>query len=198
MRTGYESTDVYGANVFRGRTVKLATFPQLAREGLHAVDWYDRAAVSVASYAALHGHTVRYVADVIGILSPRVHVSRNVTMADQYLRGLPVQGAMGPRIAALAHYERSGDMAKGPALKIRAFSAALQGDPDAVVIDVWMVRAAGQPGSVTPKRYRALAARIRATATRMGISPAGCQAAIWTGIRARAGYTDAGDLVMPQ
>lgn len=200
-----ESAKTYGSRSFRGKEPTLPSVIRMAREGAHGSEWYDQARVSIERYADQHGTSVKRVADILSILSPRVHVSRSVSMAHHYIvTGSAQPGTMSDRVRALAKYEETGSFG---GLKVNAFSRALQGDPDAVVVDVWMIRAYGRAEewvtdrghvNVTPKRYRLIRSLIRGTATRSGMSPAAAQAAIWTGIRARYGYVNAGDLVMPE
>lgn len=192
------SSDTYGARAFRGKAPKLPSALQLAREGAHGRGWYASARASIMRYAFHNGHCPRTVADVLAITSPRVHVSRNVSMAHEHLStGRHPRGAMRQIRDALDRYAST--RAYG-GLKVNAFADALLGDPDAVVVDVWMVRAYGKGEewpSITPKRYAAISGWIRASATRLGWTPAETQAAIWTGCRARYGYVNAGDLAMP-
>jgi hypothetical protein len=138
------------------------------------------------AYSAAHGFDPGRVADVVSILSPRVHVSRNVAMAHDYLTTGRVK-AMRQRITALERYEATGAIS---GLKVQAFARALRGDPNAVVVDVWMVRAYGlAPWSGTPKQFKVAITKVRRTAGALGWSAADTQAAIWVGARARCGYT---------
>ena len=193
----HDSTATYGARTFRGKTPRKLRPIELARMGAGGRDWYARAHTSVVRYGLQTGNCPRRVADVLAITSPRVPVSRNVTMADHYLRtGEHPHGAMKQIRQALDKYEVTRSFG---GLKVNAFSDALMNDPDAVVVDVWMIRAFDRSHwkSITPKRYREVVGLIRRTATILGWTAAGTQAAIWTGIRAQYGYVNAGDLIMP-
>ena len=91
---------------------------------------------------------------------------------------------MRQRLEALARYETSG-LFNGP--KVNAFSSALWGDPNSVVIDAWMYRACREDRP-TVKAFRRATQRVKATATGLRWPPAETQAAIWMGARAYCGY----------
>jgi hypothetical protein len=73
--------------------------------------------------------------------------------------------------------------------KTNAFARAIAGDPNAVVVDVWMCRAAGL-GKDAPNatEYRAIADAIRSiAATRtVNMAPATLQALLWIIVRGKA------------
>ena len=55
-----------------------------------------------------------------------------------------------------------------------------------VTVDLWMIRWAKLEGSLTPKKYRNIADKIRETAEKIGVLPHMLQAKIWTDIRGAA------------
>jgi hypothetical protein len=78
--------------------------------------------------------------------------------------------------------------------KIRNFAAAMFGDPDAVVVDTWILRAFGQGAkrkvkdrlansSASKKQYDEIEQWITKQAIKMDIDPAQLCAMIWGGIR---------------
>jgi hypothetical protein len=72
-------------------------------------------------------------------------------------------------------------------LKTNAFARAISGDMDAVVVDVWMCRAAGLGKDAPNKReYREIAEAVRIVAADYGYQPAVMQALIWILIRGKA------------
>jgi hypothetical protein len=77
------------------------------------------------------------------------------------------------------------DALKG--LKTNAFARAIAGDTDAVVIDVWMCRAANL-GTDSPNKtqYNFLADAVRDAAQIFGLSPRTAQALIWIIVRGGA------------
>ena len=186
-------TAVYSSES-RGKAPTLPGPLALAREGADGASWYADATASIERYAAEHGHSVATVADVLALTSPRQTVTRNVQLAHAYLSTGSTAGTLPSVAAALAHWESTGIIRGG---KTGPFSLALQGDSNAVVVDVWMFRAFGLDWpSMTPKRYREAARRVRGIATRAGMTPRDCQAAVWVATRRRYGYTTNAPLVM--
>jgi hypothetical protein len=155
-----------------------------ARLGAHASDWYDRARESVVlPLASESGQHPDVAADVLSITSPRVQLRRNVALAREYLMRGFVSGALPGVVRALETYSADGRI-RGP--KTSAFSAALKGDHDAVVIDVWLIRALGLNANkgLNLGAYREAAARVTRASRRFGaLSPRDFQAAVWVGTR---------------
>lgn len=177
---------------FRGVAWSCPGFVGLADEGASGRYWYRHARESIIDYAEMVGYSAAYVADVLAILSPRVTVEQNVALAREYIERGVTDRCMAQRAAALEHYERTGEV-KGP--KIEAFARALQGDRSAVVLDVWMYRAAGDlaPNIGNHKKVRG---RVLAASDVLGWPPAETQAAVWTGIRKLVGFPTSGKLRM--
>jgi hypothetical protein len=66
--------------------------------------------------------------------------------------------------------------------KIGEFVRALDGDPDAVVTDIWMARAFGlKTDNPTDREHRIIQRIIRTKARELNMRPAQLQAAIWRG-----------------
>jgi hypothetical protein len=64
--------------------------------------------------------------------------------------------------------------------KTNAFARAIAGDPNAVVIDVWMCRAGGLDRDDPNKsQYNMLADAVRNIASEHGLTPRTTQALIW-------------------
>ena len=65
--------------------------------------------------------------------------------------------------------------------KTNAFARAISGDLDAVVIDVWMIRAAGLDASkgVNKTQYKELSEAVVKVAKEFGLTPRTTQALIW-------------------
>ena len=170
--------------IWRGIDLGAVSLTALARYGAGGRRWYIDSRDSIEFYADRHGFNAERVSDVLAILSPRVSVEHSIRLADSYLKTGAAPGAMRQRLAALERYEVSGAF-NGP--KVNAFAAALKGDPNAVVIDAWIYRAARETRT-TPKAYRETAAQICDVATALDWPIAETQAAIWQGARSFVGY----------
>ena len=124
---------------------------------------------------------------VVSAFSPRVTWSHNKAKALQYAQGITPKG-LRSHVAAADRCCRDGfDGLRG--LKTNAFARAIAGQPDAVVVDVWMCRAAGL-GKDAPNKteYRAIADAIRSIAgtPTVCMAPAVLQALLWIVIRGKA------------
>jgi thermostable 8-oxoguanine DNA glycosylase len=74
------------------------------------------------------------------------------------------------------------DALKGP--KTNAFARAIAGDENAVVIDVWMLRAVGiEKKSPTQTQYKEMASAVTKVANEFGMTPRAMQALIWIIVR---------------
>jgi hypothetical protein len=72
-------------------------------------------------------------------------------------------------------------------LKTNAFAKAIAGDEQAVVIDVWMLRAVGiEKKTPSQSQYNELAEAVKKTAFDYGMTPRAMQALIWIVVRGSA------------
>jgi acid phosphatase family membrane protein YuiD len=72
-------------------------------------------------------------------------------------------------------------------LKTNAFAKAIAGDEQAVVIDVWMLRAVGiEKKTPSQSQYNELVAAVKKTAFEYGMTPRAMQALIWIMVRGSA------------
>jgi hypothetical protein len=160
--------------------ISFNTLVELARVGVQAGDhlWYTRARTGVDAFADAHHFDRRAVADIVALLSPRVHVRRNVRLAQAYVRRRSLDGVMKGVRSSVAHWEATG---KIRGLKTGPFARALQGDENAVVLDTHMAKLFGVDQKVfaTKRGVAEWSAVIRAVADYIGITPAQCQAALW-------------------
>ena len=170
----------------------VATLKTLAVLGAGHRHWYTAGLPALHAAADVLGVSVDVLADVVALTSPRVQVRRNMVLAVRYLqdrehwrtRDTPELarelGVIRSTAAALRHWEATGRI-RGP--KTRAFARALQGDPTALVLDVWMARALGvAQAKVNQKLPAAKAAqRVGKVARDLGWTVAETQAAIWAG-----------------
>jgi hypothetical protein len=109
-----------------------------------------------------------------------------------------------PGIKKQLEYVRAGEPLRG--LKINAFSQAMSGDENAVVVDTWLLRAFDmdkqygrkewkkehgvevlqtrfRSSGASKKAFRDIEAWVRNRAQEMGIQPRELSAIIWTGVR---------------
>lgn len=155
-----------------------ATYGQIEQ----ASKWYldaERVAEQVASNL---GVTLEKGASVVSAFSPRERWSLNVAKAIQFSLGETVV-ALGNNIRmANASLELGFKALNGQ--KTNAFAKAIAGDENAVVIDVWMLRAVGiEKKSPTQSQYKVLADAVTETATKYGMTPRSMQALIWIIVR---------------
>ncbi|CAB4242062.1 hypothetical protein UFOVP222_7 [uncultured Caudovirales phage] len=155
-----------------------ATFGQVEQ----ASKWYldaERVAEEVARNLKVN---LEIGATVVSAFSPRERWARNVVNAIKFSLNEPVV-ALGNNIrmansALIFGY----DALKG--LKTNAFARAIAGDENAVVIDVWMLRALGIEKK-TPNRtqYKEMATAVAIVAGMHGMTPRAMQALIWIVVR---------------
>ena len=122
---------------------------------------------------------------VVSAFSPRVTWAHNKAKAYQYAQGIMPKGLRSHVAAANRCQSEGFDGLRG--LKTNAFARAIAGDKDAVVVDVWMCRAAGL-GKDAPNKteYRAIAEAVRTVAAEYRMDPAVMQALIWILVRGKS------------
>jgi hypothetical protein len=148
--------------------------------------WYERAERTVYLWADLFGYRPDQVAGIIAALSQRASWKQNLQQAHRCLRGERPRGLS----TAVEKAVRIRDGAnacpstilRGP--KILAFYHALLGVKSAIVLDVWMLRAAGH-GKVNQNVYRDTAQQLLRESREAGVPPAEFQAVVWCVIRGR-------------
>jgi len=103
-----------------------------------------------------------------------------------YMKGEPMPAdVMRITLASLEHYESTGEI-RGP--KTSQFALALQGVPNAVVLDTWMATALQCNIYFRPPKVRLEAERrVRLAARRLGWPAREFQAAVWCATVKRAG-----------
>jgi hypothetical protein len=168
-------TEIYSAIASR------ATFGQVEQ----ASKWYIDAERVAAEVARNLETTLEVGATVVSAFSPRERWARNVVNAVKFSLGEPVT-ALGNNIRmANAGLELGYDALKG--MKTNAFARAIAGDENAVVIDVWMLRALGiEKKTPNQTQYHAMAKAVTEVATLHGMTPRAMQALIWIVVRGSA------------
>jgi hypothetical protein len=151
-----------------------------------ASKWYHEAGEVAREVASNMTIDIERAACIVAAFSPRERWSVNVRKALQYSLGETPSGLQNNVVMADASMVHGFDALKG--LKTNAFARAIAGDESAVVIDVWMCRAANI-GTDSPNKtqYNFIADAVRDAAALFGITPRTAQALIWIIVRGSAG-----------
>lgn len=150
--------------------------------------WYSEANQFAESLTILRPEwSMEVAASIVSAFSPRVTWNHNKAKALQYAQGITPKGLRSHVVAADRCCRMGFKGLNGP--KTHAFARAIAGDSGAVVVDVWMCRAAGL-GKDAPNRteYRAIADAIRSIAATPTVcmAPATLQALLWIIVRGKA------------
>jgi hypothetical protein len=147
-----------------------------------ASKWYLDAEKIAAQVALNLETTLENGASVVSAFSPRERWSANVAKAIAF--------SLGEKVVALGNNIRMAEAAKSIGYKAlngqktNAFAKAIAGNEEAVVIDVWMLRAVGIEGKSPNKvLYQDLATAVRKVAMEIGLTPRTTQALIWIVVR---------------
>lgn len=167
------TTDTYAAHY--GALIMQATLGQVEQASV----WYMEAQEVAEDVAEIMGTSLEVGASIVSAFSPRERWSSNVAKAYAFANGKPVAGLTNNLNMAQRATELGFDALKGQ--KTNAFARAIAGDTDAVVIDVWMIRAAGLDASkgVNKTQYNELSDAVRRVANDFGLTPRTAQALIW-------------------
>jgi hypothetical protein len=150
-----------------------------------AAMWYAEAQEVAEDVAENMGTTLEIGASIVSAFSPRERWASNVAKALAFSMNKPVAGLPNNLRMAQNAMVIGFDALKG--LKTNAFARAIAGDTNAVVIDVWMMRAANMPTDSPNKgQYRELSEAVTIVAGEFGISPRTAQALIWIIVRGKA------------
>ena len=141
--------------------------------------WYHEAQEVAEDVAEIMGVSLEVGASVVSSFSPRERWASNVAKAFAFAHGKPIKGLANNLNMANNSLTMGFDALNGQ--KTNAFARAIAGDSDAVVIDVWMIRAAGMDASkgVNKTQYNTLADSVRKVAKEFGLTPRTAQALIW-------------------
>jgi hypothetical protein len=161
--------------------VKNATFGQVEQ----ASKWYVDAERVAEKVAENLNTTLEVGASVVSAFSPRERWSVNVARAIAYSLGQEVTCLKNNLVMANNALTLGFSALKG--LKTNSFAKAIAGDEQAVVIDVWMLRAVGiEKKTPNQTQYYELVEAVKKTAFDFGMTPRAMQALIWIVVRGSA------------
>lgn len=183
MTTTLTANEIYTAtatDLYRDLVIR-ATLGQVEEASV----WYHEAQDVAQEVANNLNASLEIGAGVVSAFSPRERWSSNITKAVSFSLGKAVTGLTNNLKMANAVLDEGFDALKG--LKTNAFARAIAGDTEAVVIDVWMMRAASMPtDSPTQGQYHALTKAVNKVAGEFGLTPRTTQALIWIVVRGSA------------
>ena len=158
--------------------VKNATFGQVEQ----ASKWYVDAEKVAHEVARNLDISLEKGASVISAFSPRERWTTNVAKAVAYSLGQDVVGL--PNNLKMANAALTLGFKALNGLKTNSFAKAIAGDENAVVIDVWMLRAVGiEKKTPNQTQYKEMADAVAKVANELGMTPRATQALIWIVVR---------------
>lgn len=166
---------VLTADYLYHQCIMRATFAQVEQASV----WYHDAQAVARDVADIMGRTLEIGASIVAAFSPRERWASNVAKAYTFAAGKPVNGLTNNLNMAKAALDFGFDALKGQ--KTNAFARAIAGDANAVVIDTWMIKAAGMDSNkgVNKSEYNMLADTVKRIANEHGLTPRTAQALIW-------------------
>jgi hypothetical protein len=178
--TANETVTATATELYRNWIIR-ATLGQVEEASV----WYHEAQDVAQEVANNLNSSLEVGAGVVSAFSPRERWSSNITKAVSFSLGKSVTGLANNLKMANAVLDGGIDALKG--LKTNAFARAIAGDTEAVVIDVWMMRAAEMlTDSPTQGQYLALTKAVNKVAGEFGLTPRTTQALIWIVARGSA------------
>lgn len=162
-----------------------------------AQSWYDEANDLAYSLTELGDLDFDQACCIIAAFSIRQRWSKNVELATRFAQGernLPALGTVNRIAENVVAFDDPYTALNGQ--KTNAFAHNIAGDLDAVTVDVWMLKAAGEDHTKSPNKtkYNAISDAIRIAAAngvqvknrRVYLKPAQYQALVWIIIRGEA------------
>lgn len=169
----------------------------MVNEGIAAKDWY---ANSIAAIKSKYTTNWTLFARILAATSPLKNVKDNLRIAEKIYNFIGVSTDITDLLTGFdAHDFNIGRIIRGEALegkKVKSFYLALLGDPNAVTVDRWIMRAFNLDRNPTKLDYDSISSIIRQLAvtyrTPQGkeLSPAQIQACLWSAVRKRAGKVE--------
>jgi hypothetical protein len=166
------------------------TYSQIAAKATYgqieqASKWYMDAERVAAEVARNLKTTLEVGATVVSAFSPRERWTNNVAKAISFSLGNHVPGFKNNMLMANNALTMGFKALNGP--KTNAFAKAIAGDENAVVIDVWMLRALGiEKKSPTQSQYKEMSKAVTTVAMEHAMTPRAMQALIWIIVRGSA------------
>lgn len=173
----------------------LNTLLALGESGKHGANWYE----GTAKWAKQQfGEDADMMLRFLAVTSANGQTESGAAMAlkafAQWKAGMPFEGYRGQSM--VGQLER---IAKGENLgkntKIQNFYDALAGDPNAVVLDRWMMNALGMKikteggsGNLSESNYKIYSQVVKDLAEMNDMTPRQFQAAVWEGARVRKAH----------
>jgi hypothetical protein len=147
--------------------------------------WYADAEKVAHEVARNLDTSLEVGASVISAFSPRERWASNLEKAVAFSLGKKVTGLSNNLKMANASLHLGFDALKGP--KTNAFARAIAGDQNAVVVDVWMARAAQlETDSPNKTQYAEVSQAVKRVSARYGMTPRTMQALLWILVRGSA------------
>lgn len=156
--------------------------------GKPEMGWYDDVHHELEG---LFGKDAPLMANLLAATSSNSTVKSNTTLALKaygYIKtgvdldNLPAGKGFLPAVVMNIKKAAAGERLAGR--KIDNFAQAIQGNPDAVVVDRWMMRAFGfDKDAPTPHQYDVIEHAVKDLAQRQGVTPRQMQAAIWFSVK---------------
>lgn len=162
-------------------------------------DWYDQEANRLVNllpeFSGLPVLKVFAITSILSSIESNVHQAIKALM--QWRRGEEFNGFLPAQIKFLNLVKEGKEI---PGRKVRNFIEALEGNPLAVVVDLWMVRAfnmqkirtlsTGRTWEYSPSKseYNQIADFVRGHAPEINVEPRQYQSILWCGIRKTKGY----------
>lgn len=178
------------------RVPDLERVLELYRAGEGAAEWYAASGQVVKSLLAGDDDAARFMLGALAVLSEQQSVKGNVTRAItalyHYLTSRKFDMFPPHQAKKLEALATGADPAQVLGRKTYNFYRALDGDPNAVVVDRWMNEIFGLPRDKSPTdvQYDVIESIVRRWAEEVGLSPRDMQAVLWAGIRAKHSIKD--------
>lgn len=147
-----------------------------------ASKWYLDAERVAEEVARNLDTTLEIGASVVSAFSPRERWASNIEKAVAFSLGKTVTGLSNNIKMAKASLVAGFDALNGR--KTNAFARAIAGDENAVVVDVWMARAAGlEVDNPNKTQYTEISQAVKQVAYQYKLTPRTTQALIWIMVR---------------